>query len=177
MDPYVAVYDPPRPSTIGEVTHIRWQGLLISDMLQSVINAAYVIASRINAAFHMHVTSSTGQGRLEEENSFVSLVAHGIPHEPMPTPLRVPRNDKEDTWSMIFMREAAAAQDSSQAYPATASADTVGEAGVTRAAEPDDVIDGEQGEEEMSMPRAWWRNRTGWWVMQKSAGMWDARIG
>jgi ribonuclease P/MRP protein subunit RPP40 len=40
VDPYVAVYEVPSPSCIGNITHLRWRGLMDSSFVLSVINAA-----------------------------------------------------------------------------------------------------------------------------------------
>ncbi|OBZ73590.1 hypothetical protein A0H81_06348 [Grifola frondosa] len=90
-DPYVAVYSPPSPSRIGEFTHVRWSGLLPPGFVQSVINAA----------------SSTPL----PPSSFVCITSQGVPTSPVSylpphrlikTPLRAPRAESEDTWSLLF---------------------------------------------------------------------------
>ena len=40
VDPFVALYDPPSPSRIGNVTHLRWRGLLSPSFVQRVLEAA-----------------------------------------------------------------------------------------------------------------------------------------
>jgi len=39
VDPFVAVYDPPSPSYIGEITHLQWKGLLSPAFVQNILNA------------------------------------------------------------------------------------------------------------------------------------------
>lgn len=40
VDPYVAVYEPPSPSSIDDVTHLCWKGLMDSTFVRSVIDTA-----------------------------------------------------------------------------------------------------------------------------------------
>lgn len=37
-DPYIAVYTP--PTRMGSVTHIQWRGLVVSTVVQSIVDAA-----------------------------------------------------------------------------------------------------------------------------------------
>ena len=39
-DPYIAVYTPPQPTRMGSVTHIQWRGLVVSTVVQSIVDAA-----------------------------------------------------------------------------------------------------------------------------------------
>lgn len=43
VDPYVAVYEPP-PASVGAVTHLRWNGLMDTPFVQSVIDAAVYVS-------------------------------------------------------------------------------------------------------------------------------------
>ena len=45
VDPYVAVYESPTPSKVGDVTHLRWRGLLASTFVQTIIDTAMCAAS------------------------------------------------------------------------------------------------------------------------------------
>jgi hypothetical protein len=38
VDPYVAVYEPPEPTTIGEITHLCWRGLLSPAFVQKIVD-------------------------------------------------------------------------------------------------------------------------------------------
>ena len=40
VDPYVAVYEPPTPSQLGDITHLRWRGLLPPEFVQEIIDTA-----------------------------------------------------------------------------------------------------------------------------------------
>ncbi|KAJ7603419.1 ribonuclease P 40kDa subunit-domain-containing protein [Roridomyces roridus] len=96
-DAYVAVYEPPEPSVLGDVTHLRWRGLLCPDFVQSVINA---------------VVSGSGVSQ------FASITSHAFPMTPVSyipigkdgtpsasSPARVPSPDAEDSWCVILVRE------------------------------------------------------------------------
>ncbi|KAJ7781979.1 ribonuclease P 40kDa subunit-domain-containing protein [Mycena maculata] len=97
VDPYVAVYDSPAPSVVGDVTHLRWRGFLSPVFVQSVIDA---------------VVSSTSSPQ------FVSITSHAFPAAPVSyipqtkdgkpaakSPPRVPNPDGEDAWCMIVARQ------------------------------------------------------------------------
>ncbi|KAI0053861.1 hypothetical protein FA95DRAFT_7160 [Auriscalpium vulgare] len=84
VDPYVAVYANPEPSFIGELTRIRWTGLL---------SPAFVRAVATCASTFQPTPSS---------NTFVGLTLHGTPHTPLLNPVRVPRPDGEDSVSLLL---------------------------------------------------------------------------
>jgi len=97
-DAYVAVYEPPRPSTatVGDLTRLRWRGFLGPDFVRSVID----------------VVLSVDLTRPQ----FVSLTSHAFPSAPvsyippgkdanLKTPARVPSPDGEDTWSLVVAQE------------------------------------------------------------------------
>jgi len=100
VDPYVCVYEPPTPSRIQNVTHLRWRGLLCPNFVQEVLDT--VISSMKNV-----------------HSSFVSVTCHAVPTSPVSyipytiaengslrlsgaVPARFPRADSEDTWSLIL---------------------------------------------------------------------------
>ncbi|KAJ7281382.1 ribonuclease P 40kDa subunit-domain-containing protein [Mycena rebaudengoi] len=89
VDAYVAVYEPPEPSMVGEITHLRWRGFLGPDFVQSVIDVACTTPSE-----------------------FVSITSHAFPTSPvsyipirdppsLSSPARASRIDGEDTWSLL----------------------------------------------------------------------------
>jgi ribonuclease P/MRP protein subunit RPP40 len=41
VNPFVAVYEPPAPSRIGDVTHLSWRGLLLPEFVQSIVDVAW----------------------------------------------------------------------------------------------------------------------------------------
>jgi len=100
VDPYVCVYEPPTPSRIQNVTHLRWRGLLCPNFVQEVLDTI------ISSMKHTHL-------------SFVGVTCNALPTSPVSyipytmsengslrlsgdLPLRFPRGDSEDTWSLIL---------------------------------------------------------------------------
>lgn len=45
VDPYVALYEHPSPSCVGNITRLRWSGLIGPAFLQSVIDIALYVIS------------------------------------------------------------------------------------------------------------------------------------
>ena len=46
VDPYVALYEPPEPKHMQDVTHLRWRGLLPPSFIHKVLETvAYVLIS------------------------------------------------------------------------------------------------------------------------------------
>jgi len=101
VDPYVCVYEPPTPSRIENVTHLRWRGLLCPKFVQEVLDT---IISSMKGTTHP---------------SFVGVTCHALPTSPVSyipytmsengslqisgdVPARFPRGDSEDTWSLIL---------------------------------------------------------------------------
>jgi len=104
VDPYVCVYEPPTPSRIQNVTHLRWRGLLCPNFVQEVLDT---------------IISSMKSGAHTSYPSFVSVTCHAFPTSPVSyipytmgengtlrlsgdVPARFPREDSEDTWSLIL---------------------------------------------------------------------------
>ncbi|KAI0923402.1 hypothetical protein AcV5_008964 [Taiwanofungus camphoratus] len=92
-DPYLAVYTPPSPCQIKDVTHVQWTGLLSPAFVQIVMEA--VFSPSLN------------------QMTFLSLVGHSIPNTPVTyispsapfhSPLRAPRSESEDTWCLIVAK-------------------------------------------------------------------------
>jgi ribonuclease P/MRP protein subunit RPP40 len=40
VDPYVAVYSPPAPFTVGDMVHMRWHGFLTPQFVQRIVDTA-----------------------------------------------------------------------------------------------------------------------------------------
>jgi len=104
VDPYVCVYEPPTPSHIQDVIHLRWRGLLCPNFVQEVLDT---------------IISSMKAGAHTPHPSFVSVTCHALPTSPVSyipytmrengflrlsgdVPVRFPRADSEDTWSLIL---------------------------------------------------------------------------
>ncbi|KAF9446903.1 hypothetical protein P691DRAFT_672584 [Macrolepiota fuliginosa MF-IS2] len=122
VDPFVALYEPPSPNRVGNVSHLRWRGLLSPTFVQSVIDASVTYLQ----ATKPHSTSVS--------EPFVAITAHGITNSPVvylpqprvgskrnrkntapasdlppppPPPAHLPRRDGEDTRCLILTRSEA----------------------------------------------------------------------
>ncbi|GLB41658.1 putative ribonuclease P 40kDa (Rpp40) subunit [Lyophyllum shimeji] len=108
VDPYVAVYECPSPSYIGNVTHLRWTGFLGPDFVQLVVDTALAAVRRI--------PPNTTEA---EKRPFVAITAHACSASPVsyipPSlssagaarsgdgPTRFARAEGEDTWCLFAM--------------------------------------------------------------------------
>ncbi|KAF7370495.1 hypothetical protein MSAN_00681300 [Mycena sanguinolenta] len=92
-DAYVAVYEPPQPSTVGDITCLRWRGFLSPDFVKSVVDAVLSAASP-------QFVSVTSQAFPTAPVSYIPPGADGLK-----TPARVPSADGEDTWSLLVAKE------------------------------------------------------------------------
>ncbi|KAI8985575.1 ribonuclease P 40kDa subunit-domain-containing protein [Trametes punicea] len=93
-DPYIAVYTPPEPSRVGDITTIRWSGFLSSVYLDHMLD---VILSTDSPSPSLVSVTAQSIGM-----SPVSYLPRNVKKAP---PRRVPRVDAEDVWSLIFVRE------------------------------------------------------------------------
>jgi ribonucleases P/MRP protein subunit RPP40 len=148
VDPYVAVYSPPAPFTIGDMVHIRWHGFLTPRFVQRVIDTATCVAFCLfydcgtNSRRTRTRTLLSRRMSTSSSIAFVGLTIHGSPWVPVLTPHRVPRLEGEDTASIILASEG------------------VGNAMIGESA---------SANEENSL--------SGSWVMLESIGKWDSRFG
>ncbi|KAJ6619896.1 hypothetical protein B0H10DRAFT_1128238 [Mycena sp. CBHHK59/15] len=92
-DAFVAVYEPPAPSVVGDVTHLRWRGFLGPVFVQSVVD---VVLSAVSTQF----VSITSHAFPTSPVSYIPPVKAGK-HQSLKRPARVPRSDGEDTWCVI----------------------------------------------------------------------------
>ncbi|KAH9930345.1 ribonuclease P 40kDa subunit-domain-containing protein, partial [Fomitopsis serialis] len=99
-DPYIAVYTPPSPSRLHHVTHISWRGLLSSQFTQAIIDQVLYAFS----------SSYSRQEFVAFSTAFAAVTIHGVstapvtyisPSSPLQTPIRLPRPESEDTWSLL----------------------------------------------------------------------------
>ncbi|PFH50247.1 hypothetical protein AMATHDRAFT_75723 [Amanita thiersii Skay4041] len=101
VDPYVALYEQPFSSSkMGNLTHIRWCGLLSPAFVQLVIDT---ILTFLNPTDSSPNRSSPP--------SFVSIISHAVTKTPVAyinprkasdaQAVRVPREDGEDTWCFL----------------------------------------------------------------------------
>ncbi|KAA1470211.1 hypothetical protein DENSPDRAFT_835949 [Dentipellis sp. KUC8613] len=94
VDPYIAVYSPPEPFAVGEITHVCWQGFLNPQFVQAIIDTATAALSILPEA---------------SRDTFVALAAHGISHSlgSCGGAQGVPRGqgEGEATTSIVFVAE------------------------------------------------------------------------
>ncbi|KAF9814844.1 hypothetical protein IEO21_04896 [Rhodonia placenta] len=96
VDPYIAVYSPPTPSHIGDLTHVRWTGLLPPDFVQQLISSVIMNSSHDDES--LSVRAITAQGVPTVPVNYIPRTDHDR------TRLRAPREDSVDTWSLLLQR-------------------------------------------------------------------------
>ncbi|KAL4072807.1 ribonuclease P 40kDa subunit-domain-containing protein [Scleroderma yunnanense] len=104
VDPFVAVYNAPTPSSLGDLTHLRWIGFMDTTFVQTVLTTA--------ASLIMTCPS--------DKSSFISVTMHSNPMAPVSyippscltsgvemkdTPPRVPRPDADDTVCLVLTKD------------------------------------------------------------------------
>ncbi|CAA7269226.1 unnamed protein product [Cyclocybe aegerita] len=87
VDPYVALYEPPTPSRVGNVTHLQW-GLLSPWFVQQILDAAMKVCSlclhRTFSVFpHTLNSSSTLQTTPSPSSNFASITCHALSSSPV----------------------------------------------------------------------------------------------
>ena len=99
VDPYVAVYEAPEPSTIGTVSHVRWRGgVLPHDLIHTVMVGQFsksVFVPFVCPALIRCVDFSDDEGSKSSMTTFVALTA---------STLRFPDTGSKQTscWSAIL---------------------------------------------------------------------------
>lgn len=107
-DPYVALYECPSPSTVGDVTHLRWRSFVHPELVQTIIDTALSTVEN----WHDDDHSSMRKKPLTKQ-PFVAIVSHAVSVSPVtrvdPTkdasadgPVRLPRANGEDTWCWLL---------------------------------------------------------------------------
>ncbi|KAG6888870.1 hypothetical protein C0992_007266 [Termitomyces sp. T32_za158] len=109
VDPYVALYEHPSNSYVGDITRLRWSGLVGPAFLQSVIDTALAA-----------IKTEPGT------KAFVAITAHACLTSPVtyvpPSasvsggPTRLARGDGEDTWCLLATPDARALVESLGQY-------------------------------------------------------------
>ncbi|KAI0683718.1 hypothetical protein BC835DRAFT_1295246, partial [Cytidiella melzeri] len=88
-DPYIAVYEPPETSKVGNLVHMCWKGFIPRSFLRRVLDTVSAADSSI---------------------PFISVTGHAILQSPVTysrttaKQQRVPSNESEDTWSLVLQR-------------------------------------------------------------------------
>ncbi|KAH9479337.1 hypothetical protein JR316_0007927 [Psilocybe cubensis] len=105
VDPYVAVYEPLQPSQMQDVTHIRWRGLLSPGFVKRVIDT---VCSGLQGTISTNASfiAITCQALSSSPVSYIPYTtsATGTLQTPPSVPLKLPRKEGEDTWSLIIER-------------------------------------------------------------------------
>ncbi|KAJ3717971.1 ribonuclease P 40kDa subunit-domain-containing protein [Lentinula raphanica] len=103
VDPFVAVYEPPASSQIGNVTHMQWTGFIRPTFVQSLINfVSHHLAQspQENGPQFLSITSHACSW------APVSYIPHSAKHQVRTTdvkpPLRDPTAELDDSWSLIM---------------------------------------------------------------------------
>lgn len=112
-DPYIAVYTPPEPSRLGDITAIRWNGFIPSSFVQKVLESiSYVSWTMLSS--DSQVAHTICRSPNLPSPSFVAVTAQCIGTSPVSylpadpskaPPLRAPRPEAEDTWSLLYVKE------------------------------------------------------------------------
>ncbi|PPQ68410.1 hypothetical protein CVT26_006082 [Gymnopilus dilepis] len=106
VDPFVALYEPPEPSSIGTVVHLQWRGLLHSSFVQQVIDSVLPSLFGINSS--LPFVSITCHALTSSPVSYLpysyTITPTGGLQPPKSVPPKLPRADGEDTWSLILER-------------------------------------------------------------------------
>ncbi|KAI4524718.1 hypothetical protein K525DRAFT_193335 [Schizophyllum commune Loenen D] len=97
-DPYIAIYEPPEASLVGNATHLRWRGLLSPAFLKSILDV--VLGTWLVSDDPANFMAITVQPSLQAPIGRLAKQPNSMPSNA----LRVPRSDGEDTWSLILSR-------------------------------------------------------------------------
>lgn len=106
VDPFVSVYECPEPSYVGNVTRMQWKGFIGPEFVQSVINIGLASVGTLSAG--------------AAPTPFIAITSHALSASPVsyipPSvwtgttslaeyPVRLPREDGEDTWCLLAVPE------------------------------------------------------------------------
>ena len=98
VDPFVALYDPPSPSWIGNVTHLCWRGLLSPSFVQRVLEAALWVTFFVFLPLfpdHVPETLQVHRTRMHRGTLPFSVLLHkGYPKVQSPTSLVILAKEK-----------------------------------------------------------------------------------
>ncbi|TFK39770.1 ribonuclease P 40kDa subunit-domain-containing protein [Crucibulum laeve] len=103
VDPFVALYEPPTPSRIGNATHLRWRGLLSPDFVQAILDTILASMATPATTETNHFVSVTSQAFSEAPLSYIPPAAFLPGSKGLEAPVRLPRADGEDTWSIMVV--------------------------------------------------------------------------
>ncbi|TFK64092.1 hypothetical protein BDN72DRAFT_825885 [Pluteus cervinus] len=114
VDPYIAVYEPPEPSIVGDVTHIRWKGLMRPEFVQSILDTTFgclkgkkthdmpsfvaVTCSALSASPVSYIPPASLELKFA---SGAEARTKGPTSTVVNTPIRVPTSTAEDTFCIV----------------------------------------------------------------------------
>ncbi|KAF9073206.1 ribonuclease P 40kDa subunit-domain-containing protein [Rhodocollybia butyracea] len=101
VDPFVAVYDPPSPSRVGNVTHMRWSGFIGPSFVQSLIGTITHQLSQSPPTDCLDFISLTSHACIWSPVSYISPKVQQGAMNVIP-PLRDPTREVEDSWCLIM---------------------------------------------------------------------------
>lgn len=123
MDPFVSVYECPEPSYVGNVTRMQWKGFIGPEFVQSVINIGLYVSVLIGQQILTRIflcSASVGTLSAGAPTPFIAITSHALSASPVsyipPSvwtgttslaeyPVRLPREDGEDTWCLLAVPE------------------------------------------------------------------------
>ncbi|KAF8202501.1 ribonuclease P 40kDa subunit-domain-containing protein [Pholiota molesta] len=114
VDPYVALYEPPEPTRVQGITHLRWRGLLapgfVKDVLDTLIKSLQAPAEPQSLSTLPDFVSVTAHALTSAPVSYIPYtqsVPGGALQSPPPekVPAKVPTAMGEDTWSLVLGRQ------------------------------------------------------------------------
>ncbi|KAJ3495714.1 hypothetical protein NLJ89_g10584 [Agrocybe chaxingu] len=105
VDPYVALYEPPISSRVGNVTYLQWRGLLSPHFVQQILNAV-ISTLQTTSSPCPNFASITCHALTSSPVSYIpyTTAETGALKAPTHVPAKLPRAEGEDTWSLLFER-------------------------------------------------------------------------
>ncbi|KAE9385123.1 hypothetical protein BT96DRAFT_928942, partial [Gymnopus androsaceus JB14] len=116
IDPFVAVYEPPSSTRIGNVTHLRWTGFIGPSFVQSLIDLLSL----------PEFFSLTSHACTWAPVSYVSPKAQAPGGTNVAPPLRDPTREVEDSWCLIMTTSGCSEAEGSKKMCTWALAESVG---------------------------------------------------
>ncbi|KAF9038529.1 hypothetical protein BJ165DRAFT_395325 [Panaeolus papilionaceus] len=95
VDPYVALYEPPEPSSVGSLTHLRWTGLVSPKLVELIVR-------RVTEPSSPDFVSVTSLAYTQSPVSYIAHMKGPSGAAASNSPLKLPRRNGEDTWSLVF---------------------------------------------------------------------------
>ncbi|KAJ4475003.1 ribonuclease P 40kDa subunit-domain-containing protein [Lentinula aciculospora] len=100
VDPFVAVYEPPVPARVGNVTHLKWTGFIGPSFVQSLIEFISHHLAQSLPANRPEFLSISSHACTWAPVSYISTKAQAQATDVTP-PLRDPTREVEDSWCLV----------------------------------------------------------------------------